>query len=577
MPRRPVKVPQEQHFDALEPPLRQRRFSDRRKSVRPAAHNRISPLTKSQATLTQVGWINTPQITGHGIFGISSDEEGDAYGETRPKKRRKTSSKTSERTESQPSYTQAIRSAPSRRADRLARSAGLEFEVFEDANEPAGTPMEAVAKRRTRRAVDRVQPTDWDLEDNIGCGSPMGTKQSPEIPNSSSQAEGAENAMPRPATTIITPRNVRFVEVPSSQSPASVKLSSQKPWRCRMRSRSPLQERDANVRTPTHAKTQDTSHATPDNKHYPALEEEFADAGTGSPKSIATVTAEPARTLKRTTTVQDSQCDDIDLNSAQDSGNSGWSTTDNFFGHDECLGQYHSIDLDDGLFDPAYSALDRDAARFALRAQTQGHTLVPQVSNSTDTEDDGLLNDEPEQGLPALAGDERPAEAGIVSAEGCDAVAATQPLEARVATPSMECRPTTKPWCDHPSLEEEEERVPSSPPLPRPSQVSTIVPTQASVVAPFAKFLEATPVLNSPSKAAHSWHETASSSPLPLPPWSSPERERFVELLATEGEQEDGLPDQNTVGTLQSLVDFSLPPPPPMSSSSGVRSSSLGA
>ena len=110
----------------------------------------------------------------------------------------------------------------------------------------------------------------------------------------------------------------------------------------------------------------------------------------------------------------------------------------------------------------------------------------------------------------------------------------------------------------------------SSPPL-RPSQVSTFVPTQASVrqtatqtenidsARPANDLLEPATVPISPYKPTHHL-EALSSSPFPLPPWSSPQKVR------TQNETNRGSSPHRS-SQLAKLVDYSLPPPPMLHSS----------
>jgi hypothetical protein len=126
--------------------------------------------------------------------------------------------------------------------------------------------------------------------------------------------------------------------------------------------------------------------------------------------------------------------------------------------------------------------------------------------------------------------------------------------------------------------------VPSSPPPVRISQVSTVVPTQPSMaLAPSSpqRKTKAEPFsippsprrrsagtglsfLTSPQKTNSLWQpESLSSSPLPLPPWTSPHKRDNGD-----GDQwQRIIEDIGSYPRMDSLADFSLPPPPPLSSS----------
>lgn len=140
--------------------------------------------------------------------------------------------------------------------------------------------------------------------------------------------------------------------------------------------------------------------------------------------------------------------------------------------------------------------------------------------------------------------------------------------------------------------EDVENRIPSSPPPLRPSQVSTVAGTQLSpsrlkdtqrpppftLTSPRARLqpdlIPSSSKPSSPTAPASpnskqpfsQWPETFPSSPLPLPPWSSPPRPHETQASKARSQtQTRGARGSIGVG---SLADFSLPPPPPMSSSS---------
>ena len=118
---------------------------------------------------------------------------------------------------------------------------------------------------------------------------------------------------------------------------------------------------------------------------------------------------------------------------------------------------------------------------------------------------------------------------------------------------------------------------PSSPPPLRPSQVSTVMPTQSSprftVPAELAEVEEYSPPTSPPTMPKPSLIKkpqfqdtqalTISSSPLPLPPWSSSGEVDLGFNTMSKSER-----PENGGNELASLVDFSLPPPPPLGMSS---------
>jgi hypothetical protein len=107
---------------------------------------------------------------------------------------------------------------------------------------------------------------------------------------------------------------------------------------------------------------------------------------------------------------------------------------------------------------------------------------------------------------------------------------------------------------------EEAQQPMSSPMQARPSQVSTVMPTQwtADRRNSAQQLDEDEEAPYSPQKSGVWEGNTLSSSPFPLPPWtfSNPDDDMHVAGGSRRVEPQ-----------FDSLVDFSLPPPPPMSSS----------
>ncbi|KAK0964839.1 hypothetical protein LTS01_018628 [Friedmanniomyces endolithicus] len=316
-----------------------------------------------------------------------------------------------------------------------------------------------------------------------------------------------------------------------------------------------------------------------------------------------------------------------------------------------CAGEHEAAELseaeeeagehnfyEEATYDPAYSALDRDAARFALITQTQGLRPYLHGNNDRYLDDESLqaIAEEPLEDhsldeeeytaahqlsheLSAAANavvpssqpgeqtrnastrikDSQPSAAGQVTSSELVPIAhvstshpqdaagedeeriPSSPPPAPLAKPSLtvakEAEPALQP--DSPGvLQQEEERVPSSPPPLRASQVSTVVPTQYSLTRPASRRAGATqtqwsfrsPLKTTRSRSQEEMMMMGSSSPVQLPPWSSPERARYTARMEAGGGTGELV--------MGSMMDFSLPPPPPISSSrvgtqSGGRSS----
>ncbi|KAK3678557.1 hypothetical protein LTR78_001855 [Recurvomyces mirabilis] len=662
MPLRAVEDDAE--YQALTAAPRQARFPQRRKVVR--QKDALPRLTKSQSTLTQVGWIDPPSSSSRIM---DSEEE---FMEPQPKRRRIT--RKLEKPESQPTYTQAVHSATARQK-RRPRLDEEEFEMWQNSEEAVHTPMQAVVRERRARAAESMQPlerleiVESDDENDIGA------RLSLEIPESElhDHATSVQNLRAHDDGTstkpFATPQKVRFKEIPSSQSPASVKLSTQERDRHSDMFRSPLKERSVNVRSPAKSSLKVASPLP--SKGSAAVTAGDPDPGLWiidkinlAPAKTRDAAPRAVRTLRRTSTVPETQfdhdADNLDLvetemetqilpvpeqrarrkfqrtNTIQDSQHEDsdleldWpeptqhiqeiNENMDFQGEGATYSEYQQ---EDNTYDPAYSALDRDAARFAdqiqTQAQTQATSLQPHISNSTHSDDEDMLEDEtlvpfktidhePESSASEQLSNElmqaaeavpssQPSERNNKGLASGDCVVPAPPKNAETQTVTQDrCagidddddeRVPSSPPPHQPFqlLQHAEPRIPSSPPPLRPSQVSTVVPTQTSPRQPVSrpgevdqaslayikreKETQAQPILlvsspyvgTTPQKTLRSWPETyATSSPLPLPPWSSPDRVRFA-AAGTQGlSREMGM---------ESLADFSLPPPPLLSSSSG--------
>lgn len=559
---------------------------------------------------------------------MSSDDE---FEDPRPKKRRK--SRFDEKEAGQSTLTQFDRDFSTRKAPRQEYELDEDgFQIWQDSDVEQAA-VEAAERRSSGR---RTLP--W-LRDPIENEQ----NREPEIPETSqldvvpiTQAPG-ENTVPGAAvsTKLQTPRKVRFQEVPSSQTPPSTVESLE--MVVKNPALSPLKEKSANLQ-PTHGlvhrspesqnisikmlervrfqtkkiplndvtklnlsrKGDQAVHENPDALPMPKsatptrlltktstiADSQSEDASLSRVSSLeSTITqqqisteplAQRQRTLQRVSTVQDSQFDDEDFlpesNGTADPGPEDLQLIEE--------SQFPMEDTQHGYFDPANSALDRDALRFRW-TQTQH-----QLSNINEEDSDAETDD---GDLDRAFGDHAAARNSIPSLEAPDREAAkpspltVQEVNATNPPPSA-TKPSALPRIQRPDSRDdrayesadhanhEEVLVLSSSPPPRPSQVSTVVPTQASVQELSARKEGATLVTQraemfelsvdpiSPHKPFRP-PESLSSSPFPLPPWSSPQKARSTEQLR----DEDGSPLRSS--QLAVLVDYSLPPPPTLSSS----------
>ena len=289
------------------------------------------------------------------------------------------------------------------------------------------------------------------------------------------------------------------------------------------------------------------------------------------------------RTLKRTTTIQDSQYDDVEL--LTDDDGHGYQASHDSDDEDEV--EYDNEDDLQATFDPANSALDRDAARFKWTQTQQKVAMVDEQKEDSETDDEDLDRGCRPSGANYIipASDEPSQELGEPSDPTSvpPVLAQAQPKPKNVSEVFSQKVNAHRPSSRDDSVYEsgdvvhrEEIEIPSSPPPapPRPSQFSTVVPTQISQQWPLSRAMEVLrspqksnatqsfAVPSSPQKSGPRPPESLQSSPLPLPPWSSPVKhgdanERSCgRRMASKGKSQ-----------FKNLVDYSLPPPPPMSSS----------
>ncbi|KAI7338704.1 hypothetical protein KC315_g1636 [Hortaea werneckii] len=719
---------------------RQKKFPINRRATVRRTTPALPPKTESQASFTQQypHWL-TP--IGHHPGRLQEAEtDDDEYEDPRPKKRRRKSERErgqatyTQMTKAilgrEPIPKVAVGSDGWQVPDSsIIRSDG-------SGHEDVGR-MEAIKQRQRARNAGGIQCTDWTPQ-NEDSGYETRVDGTGEIHQHMSTSPSQPFAQTTPPTAIKlqTPRRQRFskdAEIPSSQSPVSGKLlSTQKSQRFRNFGRSPLKERSVNVPSPT-KNTRGSQKRKPQGSPPKVTNAEIkqesqrispvkfklaprllANVGEAETRKSAValgrgddggqkaqeekrladqddpLSARPSRELKRTKTVQDSQYEDLDLSDAEsdfhgDYGGEGLDDTyqetcrddefnDQDFGEEAQFSDRDDIQL---TYDPAWSALDRDAARFCqppTQLQTQ-IKLEPHVSNSTTTIEDleqeslgagtsdeaerkpsqelgsddlqGIQNevqqkdrdleaneqsrvdavpprsqnrvlrkyvsnstcaddDEDEDLEEDLDGfPDRSQELGSSDLEDGMRVLSSQQAEKRglpeppafaaqskPQTPSGELAAPTKQQRPQIPNEDDESRIPSSPPPLRPSQVSTVAGTQLSPprlkdtqrpphltlasprIRPQPDLIPSSPKPSSPTASASpnskqpfsQWPETFPSSPLPLPPWSSPPRPH--ETQASKARSQTQMRGGRSSIGLGSLADFSLPPPPPMSSSS---------
>ncbi|KAK5133843.1 hypothetical protein LTR08_007174 [Meristemomyces frigidus] len=295
------------------PPPQQKRFPHRRTATKPKAAAKLPPKTHKQQSFTQdySEWLGlAAEPSGDARVANSSGEEDEVeIIEARPAKRRRrtTSGRVGgQREMAQPTYTQAVRTASTRKAKRV-RLDDDGFQMLPDGlmgGDGGTTPLEHVRKRMQERRVAGLQCTDWTDAGDEGMSGPQVANSSSqlgaEVADTSSQVDDADDHAATPRALPRTPGRLRFTgTIPSSQSPASVSMSTQRSLRFRDVGRSPLKEKSSNMRSPTKPPNPASSQKP---KSQRAQWSPYR-----SPLTRSRDAHNPPSTLKRKLTVQDSQ------------------------------------------------------------------------------------------------------------------------------------------------------------------------------------------------------------------------------------------------------------------------------
>lgn len=658
---------------------KQLKFGHRRHIAKPRTSLGSMESEKRQSSLTQLDFVSTPQPSSEIIRIPDTDDEDEDFVVEQPKKRRRLSSKNSADDDWTP--------RANRRSSTRRRSAKIKQEHGREKGQQTMTQMDFVSSAEQHGVED-------DIEDDHGCefnGSEDGNVQG----SGHSKHEGRKRTIPwldraddmiedlpasrrtpsptkgsrRPSPTKVShqPRDLAFhsisahdfttpkkalrhLEVPSSQSPPSVKMSSKRSQRSRQASaspsklantpgRSPLKEKSANVapqrwqpetqesQNPTMKMLQQVRWRTKFGKA--PLHEEAPMPPPKRPKSqvlveasqnveaprqmepsprklrrVATIqdsqaedeaimTQAPPPKLYRVSTIQNSQVEDLDLSSQiYRSISSRENLAD--FESQAYNDHYDDNEYDDPgphTFDPVSAALDRDAARYAW-TQTQAapsgaaqrtKTQIADSEEESDDDDDldrGIVPDSDSEDEVILLSKPGPSQEILTEDRDEDVTLMAPPNNSHsrhIRSQGEEASKSapTIPQNQTAHSNSTSNSPPSSPPPLRPSQISTIVPTQSSPRPHLPSQKPANP--SSPPTSPPRPFSTAktrpapatqaltiSSSPLPLPPWSSSGEEVEAKYFppATKEDPEEARNELDT------LVDFSLPPPPPLGGSS---------
>ncbi|KAK5166843.1 uncharacterized protein LTR77_007572 [Saxophila tyrrhenica] len=603
-------------YEPVSRPKRQQKFPTRRRSARERPV--VPALPKKQSTLTQLDFVSTPSGSSDTIS-ISSDDE---FEEPRPRKKQ-------------------------RKSKLSSRQHGVDdsdIQVWEDDDEE-GQRVEEMPDQQMYGQQREAQNDRFDTENMPEI--PETSEQ--DIPSSPRVDSGIDSARPNKKVSLQTPTKPLKKEIPSSQTPPSTRFSIRDSKRKANMQKSPLKERSTNVQSAApddsapesqnssrkdEVRTQtqkvllndttpraatpdlhavlptDVPHHSPSQRPPPRKLRRTATVQDSQPEDldlsntvvvespvkspVARPKAKSPPTLKRVSTVQDTQCDSAELLS-DDVGKDSHQ-------YDAYNDAQAYTGYTQATFDPVNAALDRDAARFGwTQTQRPAPPAIhePHADSKTDDDEDldrgcrlgnARVNSNAPMQLPVVQ-EESSAESGQLQDELLQACSGgveveswaqlnsndgsdepgdvTLVLDEQVPSPP----PVPAPHVTAELPDDAVERIPSSPPAIHQSQISTVVPTQASLLQlplidenddneaesadqlPHTMLSEAPTIAlreSSPQLPDAGFEQMTSESSLPLPPWSSPLRaERPLSGAYRESQ----------------FMDWSLPPPPPMSSS----------
>lgn len=558
--------------------------------VRPKAS--IPKLRGDQSTLTQLDWVSTPGSSKDDteVIAISSDED---YEQERPTKRRR-KSKQGRKEQRQSTLTQIL----DRPRPRKAPVDEDGFEIWQDEFQDERHRNETVANI-ARRQESKQQHMPW-----LRCSASENEENEAEIPESSQLGvpssskidSGVGTGAMEPIRILRTPIKGRILEVPSTQTPPSTVSSARHHLEHKAEQTSPLKERSANIqRRGDHQRPSDVHKRVQHGTQKVPLNDTGSNAPARRKVNSLSPTCSPDRTpkgLERMNTVPDSQPEDEDLYTPQKPRQHMRTTRtykrtatvqDSQFDEDEGLTQALTRDeivsqhqpsypgYTQATYDPIYSALSRDAARFRWTQTQRGQGAVNGECEDSETDDEdldrgcGIIdiedfdNDDsriPEP-LPVVSQAGHHVERLYTSAENA------KQQENREVNDDLASDDGPREDHDKGSAE----TIPSSPPCPRSSPDSVTVSKAASLGAyskcecdvvngslPHTYRSQASTIVpySSPSQIADRFHDAHQGSAIPLPPWSS---------------SCDELPRACAESSKSEITDWSLPPPPPMSSS----------
>ncbi|GAB7349223.1 hypothetical protein MBLNU459_g8387t1 [Dothideomycetes sp. NU459] len=385
MPPRRVTIDDETVYRS-EPIERQKKFPGRKQNVR--TRRSLPPnLRKAQSTLTQLDWSFTStssDVAEHEGAAEDIDDDDDEFEVQKPrKKRRKTMS------------------------DRK-RQATLTQIDFGQANtsflddDPSDLGQPGCVNEDAEDCEDERVP-ESDCSPQIPRQDPITGKSPKRMPSPIQKARILDTVFSTsPASDVLsTPHKIRRIEIPSSNTPQSILLSTHSRRSFPSPQKSPLGERSMNLSThepsSNHSAILDSpiKLASPQTQqsmgkqpvfHVPSKPILVHKNTIPDSDDTTELTLSPRRP-KRNTTIQDTQFDAFGPEITADTDLDGDEERDRIYGIDMSDGEDY-----DG-FDPVCSALDRDAARFMQTQRLLDHQRAMRGDRYQDASESHAVRD----------------------------------------------------------------------------------------------------------------------------------------------------------------------------------------
>lgn len=242
-PRTRAKKPVAEQIYSAKPALVQKRLPNRRTKVTYKPERRL--LEKRQSTLTQIdfGKLSSREQ-------IDDSDEDDFDEEEAPRKRARFSNRTPQSAMTQTlTQMQFVTSSVRSRPVQDSEEEGLLSDEEELAPHPGTNDLDLQhTPRKPLEIADSMESLETTKSQQAG-GNPENGKGSHTVPITNDSSSRADGRAMLPPILPQTPKRVRILAVPSSQTPPTTPLSTQQSPRCpgSANDRSPLQERSTNL------------------------------------------------------------------------------------------------------------------------------------------------------------------------------------------------------------------------------------------------------------------------------------------------------------------------------------------